>query len=111
MLLRTDAELAATGAVLMFWFHGLLTGNSCWPSSVGTVRSSSSSRRGVVRRTVRFRDPAAANQCRKRASKVNMEVPLLERAAVEWRPAFGGDGMVRVHYAHGNKRGCPDKQA
>ena len=29
------AELAATGALLMFWFQGLSEGKSCWPSSVG----------------------------------------------------------------------------
>ena len=36
-------ELTATGALAMFWFQGLSAGNSCWPRSAGTMRSSSSS--------------------------------------------------------------------
>jgi hypothetical protein len=50
------AELAATGALLMFWFQGLSAGKSCWPSNVGTTRSSSASRfKFVPRRGLRGR--------------------------------------------------------
>src|SRR5436305_1081838 len=43
MLLRMAAEVAATGALVIGWFHGLSLGKSCCPRSVGTVRSSSGS--------------------------------------------------------------------
>src|SRR5262245_12627944 len=46
MLLITAAELAATGALVIFWFQGLSAGKSWLPRSAGAVRSSSTSIRG-----------------------------------------------------------------
>src|SRR5262245_9049123 len=46
MLLIMAAELAATGALVIRSFQGLSEGKSCWPSSAGTRRVSSSSIRG-----------------------------------------------------------------
>src|SRR5271163_458056 len=43
------AELDARGALAMFWFQGLSEGKSCWPSRVGTMRSSSSSAARIAR--------------------------------------------------------------
>src|SRR2546422_10827609 len=75
MLLRMAAELAATGALVMRWFQALSEGNSCWPSSVGTVRSSSSSTVSRVRRwgCFLFFEP------NKRRSNVHIMICLLNR--------------------------------
>src|SRR4051794_7388233 len=43
MLETSVAELAATGALVIFWFQGLSAGKRLLPSSVGTIRSSRSS--------------------------------------------------------------------
>ena len=40
MRLMMAAELAATGALVIFWFHGLSSGNSWLPENVGTSRAS-----------------------------------------------------------------------
>src|ERR1043166_9571252 len=49
MLLMMPDEFDATGALAISWFHGLSPGNNCWPSSVGTTRSSSASSSSVLR--------------------------------------------------------------
>src|SRR4051794_8907394 len=41
MLLMMAPEFVATGAPLIFWFHGLSEGKSDWPSKLSRLRSSS----------------------------------------------------------------------
>src|SRR4051794_32833636 len=53
MLFRIAAELAATGAEVIFWFHGLSEGKSDWPSKLGRLRSSRASIATVRRKTLR----------------------------------------------------------
>src|SRR5919198_848956 len=84
MLLRTAAELAATGADVIRWFHGLSAGKTWLPSSVGTVRASSSSTRG---RTA-FR-AERANRRRKRARVDMTPLPPLFRG-----PSSDGRAIV-----------------
>src|SRR5688572_20318616 len=60
MFAMMAAELAATGALVIRWFHGFSAGKSCCPSKVGTVRSSRSSifnrMRFLVREVVGVRE-------------------------------------------------------
>src|SRR5206468_2859156 len=70
MLLRMAAELEATGALATCWFHGLSKGKRDCPRSVGTVRSSSSSRRSVAWREACLSCRRPASRRQKRASIV-----------------------------------------
>src|SRR5262245_40480171 len=40
-------EFAATGALVIFWFHGLSDGKSWLPQKAGVIRASSSTNAGI----------------------------------------------------------------
>src|SRR5262245_1823971 len=73
MLLRIAPELAATGAVEIFWFQGLSAGKSELPSRVGTVRSSRASSASRARANLRVKENMVI--CLRESGEVGARAP------------------------------------
>src|SRR5438876_945317 len=92
----TAAELAATGAAAIFWFQGLSAGYSVWPTSVGTVRSSKTSKRIAARLIVRFDCHQRLSRRRKFVlTSINAILSFLGPVAISDPPDDNNEMMIK----------------